>query len=90
MINELKKYPKTFNKFEKYMKEIDYNGFLFYPVRIYHHGESIYMPEQFLIGCLMEFLTEIGYYTFMNVNDIINNTPEELFIKSFERMEKQE
>jgi len=71
MINELKKHTKTYKKFETYMERFNYSGKYFDDVDVDYspesfmvtansYGHDVPMPEQFLIGCLMEFVISQG------------------------------
>jgi len=62
MISELKKYPKTYTRFSEYMGKFDTKTYCFDPDEITASdgcdGFVCKMPEQFLLGCLMEFALE--------------------------------
>jgi len=110
MINELKKYPKTFKKFEEYLGKFYFNSLYVGEFHISNMelnfdcycGESleIPIPEQFLIGCLMEFIN----YEYMHLAclrwkktdsmglEALNSfmASKELLIIAFKIMEEQE
>lgn len=100
MIEALKKYPKTYRRFEKYMGKFGNEDYEFDAEEIYCDDFSMKLPHQFLTGCLMEFLEENGLSLTLYpgnkaglVKDDISNCydyKEIVITKAFEILEERE